>query len=85
MNCHFEIKRLGVKMKDDYVCLCRKCIEDNKITHWDGSSEGGKLLLSSSRTILCESCGNKRCPHANDHNNKCTKSNDPGQKGSVYE
>lgn len=35
--------------------------------------------------ILCETCGNKRCPHANDKAMDCTNSNDPGQKGSAYE
>ncbi|MFS8319194.1 hypothetical protein RPF54_24860, partial [Enterobacter hormaechei subsp. xiangfangensis] len=28
--------------------------------------------------------GNKRCPHANDHRNACTGSNEPGQEGSAY-
>ena len=37
------------------------------------------------RMIVCEFCGNKRCPHANDHRNACTRSNEPGQKGSAYE
>lgn len=32
----------------------------------------------------CTTCGNKRCPHANDHNNECTRSNEPGQPGSAY-
>jgi hypothetical protein len=36
------------------------------------------------RMILCELCGNKRCPHANDHQNACTKSNEVGQPGSAY-
>jgi hypothetical protein len=35
--------------------------------------------------ILCPTCGNKRCPKANDHRNECTGSNEPGQKGSAYE
>ncbi len=34
--------------------------------------------------ILCEICGNKRCPHANDKNFKCTNSNETGQAGSRY-
>jgi hypothetical protein len=33
----------------------------------------------------CERCGNKRCPHHSDHRLECTKSNDPGQQGSVYQ
>lgn len=38
-----------------------------------------------SRMFLCEICGNKRCPHAADHNLACTGSNEPGQRGSLYE
>lgn len=34
------------------------------------------------RMIVCAICGNKRCPHATDHRNHCTGSNEPGQKGS---
>jgi hypothetical protein len=37
------------------------------------------------RFIVCAICGNKRCPHATDHRNACTNSNDPGQKGSSWE
>lgn len=36
------------------------------------------------RMILCPECGNKRCPHATDHNLPCTNSNEPGQEGSRY-
>lgn len=36
------------------------------------------------RMMLCTICGNKRCPHANDHRNTCTNSNEVGQKGSAY-
>ncbi|MGY2732351.1 hypothetical protein [Sphingomonas sp. UYP23] len=31
------------------------------------------------RMFLCETCGNKRCPHAGDHRFACTGSNEPGQ------
>lgn len=34
--------------------------------------------------VVCSVCGNKRCPKATNHENKCTGSNEPGQKGSVY-
>lgn len=33
---------------------------------------------------LCSICGNKRCPHANNHRLDCTGSNEPGQSGSAY-
>jgi hypothetical protein len=39
----------------------------------------------SIRMALCPTCGNKRCPKANDHRNQCSNSNEPGQKGSAYE
>lgn len=29
--------------------------------------------------ILCPDCGNKRCPQAINHRNKCTRSNEPYQ------
>ena len=43
------------------------------------------ITLSDMRMVVCPTCGNKRCPHANDHRNTCTGSNEPGQKGSAYE
>lgn len=33
---------------------------------------------------VCMRCGNKRCPHAATHKNECTRSNEPGQPGSLY-
>ncbi|HHA2290976.1 TPA: hypothetical protein ACOEHE_002566 [Enterobacter ludwigii] len=39
---------------------------------------------SDMRFFVCPECGNKRCPHANDHRNACTGSNEPGQEGSAY-
>lgn len=42
------------------------------------------VTLADMRMALCEQCGNKRCPHANDHRNPCTNSNEPGQPGSAY-
>ena len=35
--------------------------------------------------VVCQVCGNKRCPHSDSHANRCTHSNEPGQKGSRYE
>ncbi|WP_280357099.1 hypothetical protein [Nocardia otitidiscaviarum] len=34
--------------------------------------------------IVCPDCGNKRCPRATYHDHECTRSNEPGQEGSVY-
>ena len=33
--------------------------------------------------IVCDTCGNKRCPHAEHHALPCTGSNEPGQSGAV--
>lgn len=42
------------------------------------------VTISDMRFVVCPECGNKRCPHANDHRNACTGSNEPGQAGSAY-
>ena len=59
-------------------CPCRKC--------WAAWCEANDIEWSARITfITCATCGNKRCPHATDHTLACTDSNEPGQKGSVYE
>lgn len=58
-----------------YHCWCFDCIKDMKEDGWP---------LTLTRMILCPLCGNKRCPHATNHNNPCTNSNEPGQPGSRY-
>lgn len=40
--------------------------------------------VGRTRMIVCETCGNKRCPHATDTSLACTGSNAPGQAGSKY-
>lgn len=50
-------------------CRCRKC---SPVTVFD------------MRMPICPKCGNKRCPHAANHENACTNSNEPGQPGSDY-
>jgi hypothetical protein len=45
----------------------------------------GQVDPRMARMFLCETCGNKRCPHAADHRLNCTRSNAPGQPGSLYE
>lgn len=42
------------------------------------------VTIADMRFVVCPVCGNKRCPHANDHRNECTGSNEPGQEGSAY-
>ncbi len=58
----------------DKLC-CLKCSE--------GKTSHG-IPLAASYMHCCTICGNKRCPHATDHRNECTGSNEPGQPGSVY-
>ena len=43
------------------------------------------VTMSDMRFVVCPDCGNKRCPHANDHRHACTGSNEPGQEGSAYQ
>ncbi|WP_254909308.1 dATP/dGTP pyrophosphohydrolase domain-containing protein, partial [Salmonella enterica] len=50
-------------------CWCRTC---------------RPVTMNDMRFVVCPECGNKRCPHANDHRNDCTGSNEPGQVGSAY-
>ena len=50
-------------------CWCRAC---------------RPITLTDMRFVVCPDCGNKRCPHANDHRNACSGSNEPGQEGSAY-
>ena len=77
-----SFKRIfGKKNKDLDVekskCYCYNC---NK-----NYTEPGQIVpYVMTRMILCPSCGNKRCPHATNHNLECTNSNDPGQQGSRY-
>lgn len=55
--------------KTSTKCWCRTC---------------RPVTFADSRFVVCPECGNKRCPHANDHRNACTGSNEPGQEGSAY-
>lgn len=64
--------------REDYCGKCFRCIGN------EPSSPGSFLTVGMSMMIVCETCGNKRCPHSTDHNNACTGSNDPGQPGSRY-
>lgn len=68
----------GIQWDESYKgCICHRCIRENDIRM-------GALPLSSARMIVCPTCGNKRCPHASDHEIACTGSNAPGQPGSVF-
>lgn len=64
------------------MCDCHACIKAFGLS--DSELFGKPLPLSASKMILCQDCGNKRCPKASDHRLECTGSNEPGQAGSVY-
>jgi hypothetical protein len=54
------------------ACRCSVC---------EPQGDGFKIGM---RMILCQKCGNKRCPHATHHIFACTNSNESGQLGSNY-
>jgi hypothetical protein len=61
------------------ACPCRTCQGA-----WSETLPFGDRMMAMSRMFLCETCGNKRCPHATNHVHACTGSNAPGQPGSDY-
>ena len=61
-------------------CGCHRCT-----TAKHDQDGGNGWPIATRLMILCPVCGNKRCPHATDHNLPCSGSNEPGQKGSLYE
>ena len=68
-------------MTTDSPCLCITCSRERQTT------DMASLLKHDLRHFryACEICGNKRCPHHTDHRLACTNSNEPGQKGSIWE
>lgn len=60
-------------------CRCETC-QDAALAHLSPADR----FRASSILIVCPDCGNKRCPHATHHDNKCTNSNLHGQTGSSY-
>lgn len=66
-------------------CDCASCYNQLIEDYFSvDTPENIKARLNTSRMIVCQLCGNKRCPHASFHGNECTESNDPGQPGSFY-
>ena len=63
---------------DAELCQCHRCLDQR-----DARTVSGQPIFEAIM-ILCPTCGNKRCPHASDHNLACTNSNMPGQRGSLY-
>ena len=66
-------------------CLCRRCQEERKEGITVSLTGHDITQIGFSGMILCELCGNKRCPHATDHRHACTNSNKPGQTGSIFQ
>lgn len=63
--------------------------EDHFIISWPRPTCSCERCANTGRGLfrfmpLCPDCGNKRCPKGTDHNNTCTRSNEPGQEGSMY-
>ena len=60
-------------------CDTLKKLERDRWTGW--AKELG--WTPSTRMIVCQKCGNKRCPRAGDEKHKCTGSNATGQIGEI--
>lgn len=62
------------------ICGCGRCHAADRAVQATATGDPflGQLF------IVCEHCGNKRCPHAAWHGHPCTNSNEPGQPGSTY-
>lgn len=65
-------------------CGCRVCV-NNYANALEAQGRGLEALTARTGSfIMCPDCGNKRCPKATFHGHECTKSNAPGQQGSLY-
>lgn len=61
---------------------CIRCLDEE----WEEFGEDRDVFPPSAKfMVLCEHCGNKRCPHATNCDYECTGSNEPNQEGSVYQ
>ena len=66
------------------AACCRKHWQEATGRH---ATVSGDVLMNPCGMpfIVCQTCGNKRCPRATDCELACTGRNDPGQAGSIYE
>lgn len=71
----------GPTVRDEGCGYCHRCrdADDAKLPEREA-----QMRSLTRGMVVCETCGCKRCPHASDHRNACTGSNDVGQPGSVY-
>lgn len=60
----------------DDCARCFHCLSQYKTTIG--------LPITMSYMVVCQDCGNKRCPKSTHHDNECTGSNELGQAGSRY-
>lgn len=65
-----------IEAMKSYCGSCHRCL-NKKTGDW-------VLPLTSLQMVVCSECGNKRCPKATSHELNCTRSNEPGQIGSIY-
>lgn len=83
-----ELQRRALAHRDAESALDRMVANAQELGLYDEAKCGCQtcqpITLRNMRMIVCETCGNKRCPHANDHRNECSGSNEPGQPGSSY-
>ena len=72
-------------LKNDFYgpSCCRKHWEEK---HKMYSQNFGEALINpiGMPFMVCNICGNKRCPKATDCELNCTNSNEAGQEGSIY-
>lgn len=74
-------KELEVTFED---CCLRCANEKYEKLLAEGKWPYGWQTPEGMRMWVCKICGNKRCPHSDDHRNVCSNSNEPGQPGSRY-
>lgn len=72
-------------MSDD-TCGCIKCTDARSVGDPTNpfAARRNPMIMPEGFRYACEQCGNKRCPHHSDHELACTRSNEPGQIGSVF-
>lgn len=69
------------------TCGCQRCGEYLEVLVAATDKAVGEehdWLEFTGGMIVCQECGNKRCPKATDHREICSGSNEPGQLGSSY-
>lgn len=83
----FDGSLLGWAAVREAIQGARKCCRE----HWSedtglrAKAIGSALMNPMGMPfMICQTCGNKRCPKATDCTLECTESNEPGQAGSIY-